>query len=51
LSGYAQTAGQLEKKIENGAVEEHPAWEDVILLENLEERIKNIREELTALKQ
>ncbi len=41
---------ELQNKIEKGAVEEHPAWEDLILLENLEERIKSIREELTALK-
>jgi hypothetical protein len=46
-----KTKGDLEKKIEKGAVEEHPAWEDLIVLENLEERIKNIRKELTALKQ
>ncbi len=45
-----KTAAELEKKIEKGTVEEHPAWEDVILLENLEERIKSIRKELTALR-
>ncbi|MCW3995014.1 MAG: hypothetical protein NWE98_02545 [Candidatus Bathyarchaeota archaeon] len=45
-----KTAAELEKKIQNGNVEEHPAWEDVILLENLEERIKSIRKELTALR-
>ena len=45
-----KSANELEKKVEKGSVEEHPAWEDLILLENLEERIKNIRKELTALK-
>jgi hypothetical protein len=45
-----KTAPELNKKIEKGTVEEHPAWEDLILLENLEERVKGIRKELTALK-
>lgn len=45
-----KTAAEIEKMIEKGTVEEHPAWEDLILLENLEEGIKNIRKELTALK-
>lgn len=43
-------AAELEKKIASGSIAEHPAWEDLILLENLENRIKNIRQELTALK-
>jgi hypothetical protein len=30
-----KTAAELEKKVENGVIEEHPAWEDLILLENL----------------
>lgn len=45
-----KTKTELEKKIEKGTVEEHPAWEDLILLENLEERIRKIRKELAALK-
>jgi hypothetical protein len=45
-----KTTTELEKKIEKGTVKEHPAWEDLIVLENLDERIKNIRKELTALK-
>ncbi len=45
-----KTATELAKKIEKGTVEEHPAWEDLIVLENLEERIRNIRKELMALK-
>jgi hypothetical protein len=45
-----KTLAELEKKIENGTTDEHPAWEDLILLESLETRIKNIRKELTALK-
>ena len=45
-----KTATELGKNIEKGTVDEHPAWEDLIVLENLEEHIKNIRKELTALK-
>ena len=45
-----KTIAELEKKIEKGTVGEHPSWEDLIVLENLEERIRNIRKELTALK-
>jgi len=45
-----KNATDLEKKIQNGVVEEHPAWEDLIVLENLEERAKKIRKELAALK-
>ncbi len=37
LSRYGTaTKEALEKKIENGEVVEHPAWEDLILVENLE---------------
>ena len=45
-----KTAVELEKKIGKGEIAEHPAWEDLIVLENLEERAKKIREELVALK-
>lgn len=45
-----KSAESLEKKISKGEVEEHPAWEDLIALENLEERAKKIREELVSLK-
>jgi hypothetical protein len=46
-----KSAIELEKKIQKGATAEHPAWEDLILLENLEERVRQIRKELMALKQ
>jgi hypothetical protein len=46
-----KSATELEEKIQNGTIAEHPAWEDLILLENLEERVRQIRKELTALKQ
>ena len=40
----------LEVKIREGVVDEHPAWEDLIFLENLEERAEKIRRELNVLK-
>jgi hypothetical protein len=45
-----KSAAELEKKIRKGAIAEHPAWEDLIVLENLEERAQKIRKELVALK-
>ena len=41
---------ELEKKVRKGEIAEHPAWEDLIVLENLEERARKIRKELKALK-
>ncbi|MGD0203427.1 MAG: hypothetical protein ABSC20_05925 [Candidatus Bathyarchaeia archaeon] len=45
-----KSASELEGKIAKGSVQEHPAWEDLILLENLEERAKKIKKESVALK-
>jgi hypothetical protein len=45
-----KSGAELEKMIRKGIVAEHPAWEDLIILENLEERAKKIRKELKALK-
>jgi len=45
-----KSAIELGKNIERGVIAEHPAWEDLIVLENLEERAKNIRKELVSLK-
>lgn len=45
-----KSAGGLEEKIRRGIVGEHPAWEDLIILENLEERAEKIRKEMKALK-
>jgi len=45
-----KSAGELEEKIRRGAINEHPAREDLIVLENLEERAEKIRKELRALK-
>jgi len=46
----AKGSKELEDKIRGGGVEEHPAWEDLIVLENLEERAEKIQRELDALK-
>lgn len=34
---------ELEKKIEQGTVKEHPAWEELIEWENMEKRIDEVR--------
>lgn len=44
-----KSKGELEKRIQKGVIAEHPAWEDLIVLENLEERVRDIRKELVAL--
>ena len=46
----AKSASELKEKISKGIVREHPAWEDLIVLENLEERAKKISKELGVLK-
>ncbi len=38
----AQTPDELETKIAEGTVAEHPAWEDLIAAENLNARIEEI---------
>ncbi len=43
------SAGELEEKIGRGEVEEHPAWEDLITVENLDSEIREISNELAAL--
>ena len=40
---------QLENKIKKGIVEEHPAWEDLIEIENLIEELKDIESDLAKL--
>ena len=43
------SAKELEEKIRRGEVREHPAWEDLITLENLEEMIKEISDDIRNL--
>lgn len=40
---------ELEKKIKKGEISEHPAWEDLILLENLEAAIALIDEDIKTI--
>uniref|UniRef100_A0A7C3RMY4 Uncharacterized protein n=1 Tax=Dictyoglomus thermophilum TaxID=14 RepID=A0A7C3RMY4_DICTH len=47
LDRYKVTSSrELEEKIFKEEVPEHPAWEDLILLENLEETLKIIEENI-----
>lgn len=50
LSRYEISKTQeLKHKIEAGEVDEHPAWEDLITLENLDDAIDNLNEYLKDL--
>jgi len=41
---------ELQQKIEAGAGEDHPAWEDLIVIENLDVELKKIDEYLENLR-
>lgn len=43
------SAEELEDRIRKGEINEHPAWEDLITLENLEEMIKEISDDIRNL--
>ncbi len=38
---------EFEKQVREGVIPEHPGWEDLITLENLENSIKKLRKELS----
>lgn len=40
---------ELESKIKTGDIAEHPAWEDLIALENLEDAIARIDDDMEAI--
>jgi len=40
---------ELEEKIKKSEIEEHPTWEDLITLENLEELIREISDDIQHL--
>jgi len=42
---------ELEEKMKEGSVDEHPTWEDLIQYENLVEHARKIRRELDAIPQ
>lgn len=45
------TLDELEDKIKKGEIAEHPAWEDLIVLENLEDLIARITEDMETIQQ
>lgn len=45
----AETVSVLEDKIKKGAVPEHPAWEDLIEIKNIEAEIKEIEDDIRTL--
>ena len=42
---------EIERKIKNGEIPEHPTWEDLILLENLESAIAQIDEHIRVIQE
>ena len=43
LSRYdVATVAELEERVANGDVPEHPAWEDLIVAENLDARLEEV---------
>ncbi len=48
MSRYkVSSVDEFEKKVKEGTVPEHPGWEDLITLENLENSINKLRKELS----
>jgi hypothetical protein len=45
----AETVNVLEDKIKKGSVPEHPAWEDLIEIKNIEAEIKEIEDDIRTL--
>lgn len=48
---HITSSAQLENNIKEGDIAEHPAWEDLILLENLEEAINLIDEDINVIQE
>lgn len=45
----SETVKELEGKIKDGATPEHPAWEDLIEIKNIEAEIKEIENDIRTL--
>lgn len=45
----AETAKDLEDRIKRGVVPEHPAWEDLIEIKNIDSEIKEIEDDIRSL--
>jgi hypothetical protein len=47
LSRYGVSSSkEIEEAIKNGRIAEHPSWEDLIVIENLEDKIKKLDKEI-----
>ena len=51
LLGTMLTLQKMLKKIKDGEIPEHPAWEDLIFLENLESAIALIDEDIETIRE
>lgn len=50
LSRYESvTVQELREKIEQGVVREHPAWEDLIEIKNIDKEIEEIEDDLKSI--
>jgi acylphosphatase len=50
LARYSsETVNELQQKIKEGTVPEHPAWEDLIEIQNIEAEIKEIEGDIKTL--
>ncbi len=50
LARYStETVNELQQKIKEGTVPEHPAWEDLIEIQNIEVEIKEIEGDIKTL--
>ena len=48
MSGYrVLSLDEFEKKVQDGSIPEHPGWEDLITLENIETRVNKLKMELS----
>ncbi len=44
---HVSSLDEFEKKVREGIIPEHPGWEDLITLENLETSINKLKKELS----
>ena len=44
-----QSRYEFEEKIKKGEISEHPAWEDLILVENLEKSFEELEQDISYL--
>jgi hypothetical protein len=52
LSRYGtETVEALKDKIKNGTIPEHPSWEDLIEIKNIESEIREIENDIRTLQQ